>query len=133
MDKEWVEKRNKENEQKYEELKNNLYKEIKTSIYLNESKRQAALQHCEDEDFFRVEDKEFFASIIYYDDSMFLYIQSNNGEDIDKEIPNPTDYIKKGIDFECKEWQRYDLSKSYLYSMKKGNDDILEYLSSVLP
>jgi hypothetical protein len=55
MDKEWVEKRNKENEQKYEELKNNLYKEIKTSIYLNESKRQAALQHCEDEDFFRVE------------------------------------------------------------------------------
>lgn len=80
-----------------------------------------------------VEDKEFFASIIYYDDSMFLYIQSNNGEDIDKEIPNPTDYIKKGIDFECKEWQRYDLSKSYLYSMKKGNDDILEYLSSVLP
>lgn len=30
MDKEWVEKRNKENEQKYEELKNNLYKEIKT-------------------------------------------------------------------------------------------------------
>lgn len=80
-----------------------------------------------------VDDKQFPTSIIYYDNSMFLYIQSSNGEDIDKDIPDPAAYFKNDIEFECKEWQRYDLSKSYLYSVDKGNDTTLEYLSSVLP
>lgn len=80
-----------------------------------------------------INERKFHVAVIYYNDSEYLYIQSNNGETIDEDIANPKDYMKTDITYTSKNWHRYDLSESYIYSTKNGEDENLDYLASVLP